>query len=186
MILFGTKAVGIVTGAVTTCAPAAGNTACFTVPFAGTDPGHVNQPTAPNGSLLQFVGAGAPVSTAIPVSAVRLLTVTYYLAIPPATGLPTLMRLQSGKAPAPVAENVTYLKFTYDVNNGGVVDANQATLPAGTNPGMITKVNIAHMAIRSQQSKYTGVGYQGLDLQTSIAARNLTSQQEYPISGTPY
>jgi prepilin-type N-terminal cleavage/methylation domain-containing protein len=186
MILFGTKAVGIVTGAVTVCGPAAGYSACFTVPFAGTDPGHVNQPTAPNGSLLQFVGVGAPVSTTISVSAVRLLTVTYYLYIPPATGLPTLMRLQSGKAPAPVAENVTYLKFTYDVNNGGVVDASQASLPAGTNPGMITKVNIAHMAMRSQQSKYTGVGYQGLDLQTSIAARNLTSQQEYPISGSSY
>jgi len=186
MILFGTKAVGVVTGAGATCPPTGTNTACFTVPFAGTDPGHVNQPTAPTGSLLQFVGAGAPASTAIPVSAVRLLTVTYYLAIPPATGLPTLMRLQSGKAPAPVAENVVYLKFTYDVNNNGVVDANQATLPVGTNPSMITKVNIAHMSMRSQQAKYTGVGYQGLDLQTSISARNLTSQQEYPISGTAY
>ena len=186
MILFGTKAVGVVTGAVTACAPTGTNTACFTIPFAGTDPGHVNQPTAANGSLLQFVGPGAPASTAIQVSAVRLMTVTYYLAIPPATGLPTLMRLQSGKAPAPVAENVTYLKFTYDVNDNGVVDANQVSLPAGTNPGMITKVNIAHMAMRSQQSKYVGVGYQGLDLQTSIAARNLTSQQEYPISGSAY
>jgi hypothetical protein len=185
MILFGTKAVGVVTGAVTACAPTGTNTACFSVPFAGTDPGHVNQPTAPTGSLLQFVGVGAPASTAISVSAVRLLTVTYYLAIPPATGLPTLMRLQSGKAPAPVAENVVYLKFTYDVNNNGVIDANQATLPAGTNPGMITKVNIAHMSMRSQQAKYN-VGYQGLDLQTSIAARNLTSQQEYPISGSAY
>lgn len=188
MILFGTKAVGVVTGAVGVCAPVAPNTACFTVPFAAGDPGHVNQPTAPTGSMLQFVGPGAPppASTAISVSAVRLLAVTYYLAIPPATGLPTLMRLQSGKAPAPVAENVVYLKFTYDVYNAGVVDANQATLPAGTNPGMITKVNIAHMSMRSQQSKYTGVGYQGLDLVTSIAARNLTSQQEYPISGSAY
>jgi hypothetical protein len=96
------------------------------------------------------------------------------------------MRIQSGKAPAPVAENVVYLKFTYDVNNSGVVSANQATLPAGTNPGMITKVNIGHMSMRSQQSKYAGIGYQGLDLQTSIAARNLTSQQEYPISGSAY
>jgi hypothetical protein len=186
MILFGTKAVGVVTGAVTACAPVAPNTACFTVPFAATDPGHINQPAAAVGSLSQFVGAGPPVSSPIPVSAVRLLTVTYYLAIPPATGLPTLMRLQSGKAPAPVAENVVYLKFTYDVNDLGVVNANQATLPAGTNPGMITKVNIAHMSMRSQQSKYQGVGYQGLDLQTSISARNLTSQQEYPISGSAY
>jgi type II secretory pathway pseudopilin PulG len=186
MILWGNNAVGVVTGAVATCAPTGTNTACYTVLFAATDPGHVNQPTAVTGSLSQFVGSGHPASTAIPVSAVRLLAVTYYLAIPPATGLPTLMRIQSGRAPAPVAENVVYLKFTYDVYDAGVVNANQATLPAGTNPGMITKVNIAHMSMRSQQTKYTGIGYQGLDLQTSIAARNLTSQQEYPIQGSSY
>jgi prepilin-type N-terminal cleavage/methylation domain-containing protein len=186
LILWGNNAVGVVTGAVTPCAPTGTNTACYTVPFAATDPGHINQPSAVTGSLSQFVGAGAPASTAIPYSAVRLLAVTYYLAIPPATGLPTLMRLQSGKAPAPVAENVVYLKFSYDVYDAGVVDANQATLPVGTNPGMITKVNIAHMSMRSQQTKYQGIGYQGLDLQTSIAARNLTSQQEYPIQGSSY
>jgi type II secretory pathway pseudopilin PulG len=186
LILWGSKAAGVVTGAVAVCAPTGTNTACYSVPFAATDPGHVNQPGAVTGSLSQFVGPGNPASTAIPVSAVRLLAVTYYLAIPPATGLPTLMRLQSGKPPAPVAENVVYLKFTYDVYNAGVVNANLATLPAGTNPTMITKVNIAHMSMRSQQSKYAGVGYQGLDLQTSIAARNLTSQQEYPIQGSSY
>lgn len=186
MILFGNNAAGVVTGPVGTCAPTGTNTACYTVDFAATDPGHINQPGAVTGSLTQFVGSGAPASTAIPYSAVRLLAVTYYLAIPPTTGLPTLMRIQSGKAPAPVAENVVYLKFSYDVYDAGVVDANQSTLPAGTNPGMITKVNIVHMSMRSQQSKYTGVGYQGLDLQTSIAARNLTSQQEYPISGSSY
>jgi prepilin-type N-terminal cleavage/methylation domain-containing protein len=186
MILWGNKAVGVVTSVVATCAPTGTNTACYTVDFAATDPGHVNQPGAVTGSLSQFVGSGAPASTAIPVSAVRLLAVTYYLAIPPATGLPTLMRIQSGRAPAPVAENVVYLKFSYDVYDAGVVDANQSTLPAGTNPGMITKVNILHMAMRSQQSKYNGVGYQGLDLQTSISARNLTSQQEYPIQGSSY
>jgi hypothetical protein len=47
---------------------------------------------------------------------------------------------------------------------------------------MITQVNIAHMTMRSQVPGRSG--YQGLDLQTSISARNLTSQQEYPISGT--
>jgi prepilin-type N-terminal cleavage/methylation domain-containing protein len=186
MILWGTNAVGVVTSVVTTCAPTGTNTACYTVDFAATDPGHINQPGAVTGSLSQFVGSGAPASTAIPYSAVRLLAVTYYLAIPPATGLPTLMRLQSGRAPAPVAENVVYLKFSYDVYDAGVVDANQSSMPAGTNPGMITKVNIVHMSMRSQQAKYQGIGYQGLDLQTSIAARNLTSQQEYPISGSSY
>jgi hypothetical protein len=55
---------------------------------------------------------------------------------------------------------------------------------------MITKVNIAHMSMRSQEMTAGGYkgnsGYAGLDLQTSITARNLTSQQEYPITGTSY
>jgi hypothetical protein len=54
---------------------------------------------------------------------------------------------------------------------------------------MITKVNILHMSMRSQgrdnwsrSSLAQYGGYEGLDLQTSVAARNLTSQQEYPMS----
>jgi hypothetical protein len=130
------------------------------------------------------------------LSAVRLISVTYYLTIPPSSisavnpnGIPTLMRLQSGQQPAPVAENVLYLKFTYDIINDGVVSTGQPSLPAGTNPTMITKVNIAHMSMRSQGrdtqsrsalSQYGG--YEGLDLQTSIAVRNMTMLQEYPIN----
>jgi len=191
MVLFGTAAVGVVTSAVTSCAPTGTNTACYTVTFAASDPGHINQPSATSGSLKQFVPTGATGATAIPVSAVRILAVTYYLDISPFDGVtPRLMRIQNGRTPAPVAENVAYLKFTYDVNNGGVVDANQASLPAGTTPSMITKVNIAHMSMRSQElvsGGYKGMdGYQGLDLQTSISARNMTSQQEYPITGSSY
>jgi hypothetical protein len=121
---------------------------------------------------------------------VRLISVTYYLAIPPQTGLPTLMRLQSGQLPAPVAENVVYLKFCYDVYNAGVVLTCQASMPLGSTPANITKINIQHMAMRSQgkdnwtarSAAATYGGYEGLDLQTSIAARNLTMLQEYPIS----
>jgi len=185
MILFGSNAVGVVTGTVGTCSPTPSTTysACYTVPFAsGADPGHINQPGATSGSLSQFDNSATP-------SAVRLQMVTYYLAIPPSTGLPTLMRIQNGQVPAPVAENVVYLKFSYDVNNNGTIDTNQASLPTGTTPAMITKVNILHMSMRSQgrdgwsrSALALYGGYEGFDLQTSIAARNLTSQQEYPMS----
>jgi prepilin-type N-terminal cleavage/methylation domain-containing protein len=185
LVLFGNNAMGVVTGAVATCAPTGTNSACYTVIFAATDPGHVNQPTAATGSLAQFVAVGKPPSSPIPVSAVRLLEITYYLDISPSDGVtPRLMRLQNGKLPAPVAENVANLQFTFNVNNNGTISANQATLPAGTTPAMITQVNISHMTMRSQLPGASG--YQGLDLQTSISARNLTSQQEYPISGSSY
>ncbi|MGA8270321.1 MAG: prepilin-type N-terminal cleavage/methylation domain-containing protein [Candidatus Sulfotelmatobacter sp.] len=176
IVLFGNNTIAVVTSAVTTCAPtpAATYSACYSVTFAASDPGHINQPSATTGSLTQL----AVTST---LSAVRLLTVTYYLDISPWDGVtPRLMRIQSGQAPAPVAENVVYLKFTFDVNNNGAISANQSTLPAGTTPAMITKVNIAHMTMRSQLPGTAG--YQGLDLKTSISARNLTSQQEYPLT----
>jgi len=194
MILFGNNAVGVITSAVATCAPTGTNTACYTVSFAASDPGHINQPSAATGSLSQFVASTHPASSPIAVSAVRLITVTYYLDISPSDGVtPRLMRIQSGKTPAPVAENVVYLKFSYDINNGGVIVANQASLPANTTPSMITKVNIVHMTMRSQAKDTTARsalssygGYEGIDLQTSIAARNMTSQQEYPILGSSY
>jgi prepilin-type N-terminal cleavage/methylation domain-containing protein len=199
MVLFGSNAVvGVVTSVVGGTAsgscytPAASVTPpivytipagnCYTVSFANEsgaapDPGWVNQPAKAGGAgvLDSWVGA-----TSNSLSAVRLLLITYYLDLSTdGTSTPRLMRIQNGKAPAPVAENVTYLKFTYDVNNNGAISANQSTLPAGTTPAEITQVNIAHMTIRSQ---LRGSGYQGLDLHTSIAARNLSSQQEYPIT----
>jgi hypothetical protein len=193
LVMFGTTAVGVVTSAVTTCAPTGTNTACFTVDFAATDPGHINQPGATTGSLSQFVptGTASTASTAIPGSPARIQAITYYLDICTCDGVtPRLMRIQNGRPPAPVAENVIYLKFTYDVNDNSVVDTNQPSLPTGTSPNMITKVNIAHMTMRSQEMTTGGYkgnsGYQGLDLQTSITARNLTSNQEYPISGSSY
>lgn len=178
-ILFGQSAAGVVTN-VTTATPTTGNSAAFTVTFNNGDPGHIDQSTVTGGSMHQLtLGASAT------LSAVRLLLITYYIDISPVDGVtPRLMRIQSGKTPMPVAENVTYLKFTYDVDNNGVIVSNQPSLPAGVTPNMITKVNVLHMSIRSQQIGVSG--YQGLDLQTSISARNLTMGQEYPISGSTF
>ncbi len=172
----GPAAIGVVTAPV--AAATCGGQPCYTVTFGAGDPGHVNQPTIATGSILSLSGTTL-------TSAVRVVIITYYLDLSPVDGTtPRLMRIQSGKAPVPVAENVSYLKFTFDVDNGGVYYASQATLPAGTTPAMITKVNIAHMTMRSQM--HGSSGYQGLDLQTSITPRNLTFGQEYPISGSSY
>jgi prepilin-type N-terminal cleavage/methylation domain-containing protein len=180
MIMFSTTsgpaAMGVVSS--TPSSSTCGGQPCYTVNFTAGDPGFINQPTVATGSLLSLSG------TTI-TSAVRLLVITYYLDISPVDSVtPRLMRIQSGKAPVPVAENVTYLKFTYNVDSGAAYYSNQATLPAGTNPTMITQVNIAHMTMRSQLHGQSG--YQGLDLQTSITPRNLTFGQEYPISGSAY
>jgi len=178
-IVFGQAAAGVVSSVAVT-APASGYSAAFTVTFSTGDPGHIDQPTVANGSLKPMVSA-SPSS----LSAVRMFVITYYLDISPVDGVtPRLMRIQNGKLPVPVAENVVCLKFSYDVDNDGVITANQPSLPAGTYPNNITKVNILHMTLRSQLPGQPG--YQGLDLQTSISARNLTMGQEYPINGTAY
>ncbi len=178
-LLFGQSAAGVVSN-VTPTAPTAGYSSAFTVTFNNGDPGHINQPTVTTGSMKQL-----PLGPSTSLSVVRLLLITYYLDISPVDGVtPRLMRLQSGKTPVPVAENVTYLKFSYDYDNNGFYTANQPSLPAGITPNMINKVNILHMSMRSQMSGTSG--YQGLDLQTSISARNLTMGQEYPISGSAY
>lgn len=179
-ILFGTTAAGVVTSIATIAPTSASYSAAYQVMFNAGDPGHINQPAVATGSMKVL-----PVGISSTISAVRLLLITYYLDISPIDGTtPRLMRIQSGRLPAPVAEGVSCLKFSYDVDNNGVISANQTSMPAGVTPNMITKVNILHMSIRSQLKGTTG--FQSLDLQTSVGARNLTMGQEYPISGSSY
>jgi prepilin-type N-terminal cleavage/methylation domain-containing protein len=121
----------------------------------------------------------------------RILVVTYYLdnTVNPAR----LMRQVSGHTPTPVAENVVYLQFTYDLFNDATSTAavNQCNpgandacdlASAGLLPNQITKINIANMEIDSTQngSRFGQSGYQRLDLQTSVSARNLTYINNYP------
>jgi prepilin-type N-terminal cleavage/methylation domain-containing protein len=184
VILFGGNqtAAGVVSSIATTAVTSSNYSNAYLVQFNSGDPGHMNQPTITTGSMAQL---STGLNTTGTESAVRELIITYYLDISPADGVtPRLMRIQNGHNPAPVAEGVSCLKFSYDVNNAGVYTANQPSLPPGTAPNMIMKVNILHMSIRSQL-RGTG-GYQSLDLQTSLSARNLTMGQEYPISGTSY
>jgi prepilin-type N-terminal cleavage/methylation domain-containing protein len=180
IVLFSTTAAGVVSSVSTTAVTGPAYSAAYEVLFNTGDPGHINQPTIATGTMKVL-----PAGISATLSAIRLLMITYYLDISPIDGVtPRLMRIQNGRLPAPVAEGVSCLKFSYDVDNNGVITTNQPSMPAGVTPNMITKVNILHMSIRSQLKGITG--YQSLDLQTSLSARNLTMGQEYPISGSSY
>lgn len=180
MILFNQSALGVVTAVSSTSVTSGAYSAAYQVTFNTGDPGHINQTGLANSPMKAL-----PIGVSSAVSAVRLLEITYYLDISPIDGVtPRLMRIQNGRTPAPVAEGVSCLKFSYDVDNNGVITANQTSMPSGVTPAMITKVNILHMSIRSQLRGTTG--YQSLDLQTSISARDLNMGQEYPISGSSY
>jgi hypothetical protein len=150
----------------------------YDVTFAAGDPLRMNQPTAAAGSL-----GTIPVGST--GSANRINVISYYLdnTIVP----PRLMRQTSGHTPIPVAENVSFLQFDYDLYNfnTGSFLTEQADGGAsqGLTPNQITKINIKHMSFAS--TLHGAPGYQGLDLQTSVSARDLTFKNDYPLSNGP-
>ncbi len=171
--------VGEVTaGAITTGANAVGAT--YTVPFANGDVLNMNQTTAGGLNTAALNASGT--------NPVRLLAITYYIdnTVSPAR----LMRQISGHTPMPVADGIVYMKFSYDLYNDGTNapavnqpnpgsgDAND-TASNGLNPTAITKINILHMAMDS--TLHGAKGYQGLDLETSVSARDLTYSNKYPL-----
>ena len=168
-----------------TGAPTATGATTFTVPFASGDVLKMNQATGTNNL--------ASVTTGTQVTAQRLMVITYYLDNTPSP--PRLMRQISGHSPMPVAENIVYMKFGYDMfnDNTSLPAVNQckpgdnttscnllngSTGSAGLLPNQITKIDILHMAMDSTVKGAQG-GYQGLDLETSVSARNLTYNDNY-------
>jgi len=155
----------------------------YIVPFANGDVLNMNQTPAGATAGLNTVALNSSGS-----SPVRLLVITYYIdnTVSPAR----LMRQISGHSPMPVADGIVYMKFSYDLFNDatnlpavnqpnpGSGDAND-TASNGLNPTAITKINILHMAMDS--TLHGAKGYQGLDLETSVSARDLTYTDAYPI-----
>ena len=144
----------------------------YDVTFAANDALQMNQPTAASGDLANVLNWTG--------SATRILVITYY--IDNTINPPRLMRQVSGHQPMPVAENVVFLQFSYDLYNSAtaapVINQADGGASQGLTPNQITKINILHMAMSSTLHGVTG--YQGLDLQTSVSARNLTYQNNYP------
>lgn len=186
MTFNGTTTVAEVTGPVTS--PTA-NT--FVVPFANNDALHMNQ-TASGGGLnsipLTATAAGTPAPCGR-TGPCRIFVITYYIdnTVTP----PRLMRQVNGHTPMPMADSTVYLKFGYDlfndatsspaiscVNPGQSGDVCKAGSSTGLLPNQITKINILHMATDS--ALHGTKGYQGLDLETSVSARNLTFANTYP------
>jgi prepilin-type N-terminal cleavage/methylation domain-containing protein len=124
----------------------------------------------------------------------RIFVITYYIDNYTST-TPRLMQQVNGHVPVPVAENVVYAKFTYDLfndttdlpavacSNPGAASDGCSGASTGMLPNQITKINIQNMAMDStlMGSQFgQGNGYQRMDLQTSVCARNLTYVNNYP------
>ncbi len=161
-----------VIGEVTNVVPASTpNT--YNVSFGTGDALKMNQAGTSSGGIGNVVGWSG--------TATRILVISYY--IDSSVTPPRLMRQVSGHSPIPVAENVVYLQFSYDLYNSstGAIVTNQADGGASQSltPNQITKINILHMAMNGPMRGISG--YQGLDLQTSVSARDLTFKNNYPV-----
>ena len=147
----------------------------YTVPFANNDALKLNQTVAPKGLNSMALGVKD-------TSPYRLLAVTYY--VDNIASPPRLMQQIGGHTPMPVADGIEYMKFSYDLydtlNKVPQVSQNDGGAALGLLPNQITKINIVHMAMDSTQQGTKG--YQGLDLETSVSARNLTFVNKYPFN----
>ena len=163
--------------------------------FASGDVLKMNQASTVSYSLASQYKASPPAAALITGYGTRILVISYYIDNSP--NPPRLMRQVSGHTPMPVAENVVYLKFTYDLFNStsntpalaqcnpgsSTVTCNPSPGSVGLLPNQVTKINIQNMAMDStlMGSQYgQGNGYQRIDLQTSVSARNLTYVNNYP------
>ncbi len=186
MTLNGTTMVAEVTGT-----PTSTGANTFVVPFANNDPLHMNQ-TPSTGGLntiaLNATSAGTPAPCGR-TGPCRIFVITYY--VDNKVSPPRLMRQVNGHTPMPMADSTVYMKFSYDlynsttdapaiscVNPGQSGDVCKSGSSSGLLPNQITKINILHMATDS--ALHGTQGYQGLDLETSVSARNLTFANNYP------
>jgi Tfp pilus assembly protein PilW len=165
-----------------------------TATFASGDPLNMNQPSASSGNLPFVSGQTGTYGG----TATRILAISYYLDT--TVSPPRLMRQVSGHTPMPLVDNVVFLQFTYDLFNdstgtpavgchnpgiaGDTCISGSSTSPTALLPNQITKINIAHMSMSSMAAGSTVLsgtkgGYQGLDLETSVSARNLTYSNNY-------
>lgn len=140
----------------------------------------------PSSSKLNQVGGSYGLSSVVNgtnISAQRLWVITYYIDVQ-TDGTPVLMRQVNARVPVALAENISDLRFLYDIYDDTKNPPTQnntpdAFLATGGSPNLIRKVTIQHLTMRSPLAG--SGGYQGMDVQTSVSARNLGYGDRYPL-----
>ena len=182
LVLFSSNAGSAYAVAEVTAPLAAGGGPSYTVAFANSDSLRFNQNAATSNDLKQMATAAGIAGPAVGVTATRIWAITYYLDNTATPGTPTLMRLVNARVPVPVAENVADLRFTYDTydSTGNLLNATGdggMGLATPISPSLIRTINLAHLTVRSQLRGKDG--YQSMDIQTSVSARNMSFSDRY-------
>jgi len=182
LVLFTSNAASAYAVAEVTAPVPAGGGPSYAVAFANNDTLLFNQNAATSNDLAQIATAAGTAGPAVGVTATRIWAITYYLDNTTTPGTPTLMRLVNARKPVPVAENVADLRFTYDTYDSAGTLLNATgdggmSLPVPVSPSQIRTINVAHLTMRSQLPGKPG--YQSMDMQTSISARNMSYIDRY-------
>jgi type II secretory pathway pseudopilin PulG len=153
----------------------------------GADPLNINQPGAPAGSIASLATPASNPVTYPPTQVSRLTMVTYFIQpfVGPNGQDARLMRQNGAHSPAPVAEHIEDLKFTYDVidpiSNSLTANSPDTVLgnPAVPQPNQIRKVNI-NVTSKAVRADLSGAAkMQRVNLTTSIGPRNLSFRDRY-------
>ena len=184
IVLFTSTAGGSALAEVT--APVGAGAGPYVVSFASGSSLLLNQNAGTSGNIKNAILGNLPANVGVDLTnkigliATRVWMITYYIDNTGTT--PTLMRQVNARIPVPVTENVADLRFTYDTydDNGFLLNATGDGGMGNTppiSPSSIRRINLTHLTMRSQLPN--GKGYQSMDLQTSISARNMSFIDRY-------
>jgi hypothetical protein len=145
-----------------------------TVSFAPGDPLNLNQPNAPQGSLLRLQNGGVfP-----PTTATRVWLVTYYLDITTDPEMPRLIRRVNNRPGDAVALVLENLQLSYDLVDGAANPTNIKIPVAPNSPNQIRKVNILLSGRSSSVIRNTN-DYLRRSLTTQVSLRSLAFIDRY-------
>ena len=142
--------------------------------FDAGDPLNLNQPAAPQGSIMQLQNGGVfP-----PTTATRIWLVTYYLDTTADPTMPRLIRRVNDRPGEAVALVLEDLQLTYDLVDGVTNPTNIETPTAPNSPNQIRKVNVFVSGRSSTEDRNTK-DFLRRSLTTQVSLRSLSFIDRY-------
>jgi hypothetical protein len=145
-----------------------------TVNFDPGDPLNLNQPGAPQGSIMQLQNGGVfP-----PTTATRVWLVTYYLDTTTDPAMPRLIRRINNRPGEPVALVLEDLQLSYDLVDGVTNPTNIKSPVAPNSPNQIRKVSV-FLSGRSSSEIRNTEEFMRRSLTTQVSLRSLSFIDRY-------
>ncbi len=139
------------------------------------DPLHLNQPNAPQGTIINLQSSPGVYP---PTTAMRLLLVSYFIDTITDPALPRLVRQVNAGPPVAIAPGAENLQLSYDFVDGVNNPANQENTPAANSANQIRKVNL-FLSARSLERNPRTLNYFRNSMGTEVGLRSLSYVNRY-------